>query len=211
MKKMVIWVFVIIGLILLPAGVYADSISVGDVIQLYDGPGTTGGGEFKVYKSGVYLFDSFCLETNEYFSFGQNLTVASITDNAIGGGSGGPRPDPLDPRTAYLYYHFRMGDLAGYNYGTNASADDLQKAIWYIEEEAMGVSNDFVTLAQSEIDRGAWSGLGNVWVMNLIDANGNKKQDQMVLVPEPATILLLGAGLLGLGIFGRKKVKKIKE
>lgn len=37
-------------------------------------------------------------------------------------------------------------------------------------------------------------------------APGHTKAD-IAPVPEPATILLMGAGLLGLGIFGRKKIK----
>lgn len=191
----------------------ADPINVGDIIKLYDGPGTTGGGEFKVYKSGQYLFDTFCLETDEYFNYGADLVVASITENAIAGGSGGPEPDPIDPRTAYLYYHFRMGDLKDYNYsdpnGRVNSANDLQQAIWYIEGETPGVNNYFVELAQSKIESGEWSGLGNVRVMNLTDAVGNKKQDQLVLVPEPSTLLLLGSGLLALGLLMRLRKRTV--
>jgi hypothetical protein len=41
-----------------------------------------------------------------------------------------------------------------------------------------------------------------------VDANGNFKQDQLTVVPEPATMLLFGTGLIGLAGLGRKKFRK---
>lgn len=39
------------------------------------------------------------------------------------------------------------------------------------------------------------------------DSAGTSSLDATMTVPEPATLLLMGAGLLGIGIFGRKKIK----
>ena len=56
---------------------------------------------------------------------------------------------------------------------------------------------------------GRWSGLGNVRVMNLLRSTDSyKRQDQPVLVPEPATIMLSGLGLIFMGVFFRRKFIK---
>ena len=56
-------------------------------------------------------------------------------------------------------------------------------------------------VARDELGRSL--GTGDVGVMNLVGASGNK-QDQLALVPEPMTLILLGTGLIGVGIFRRK-------
>jgi hypothetical protein len=201
----------IIGLMVIPLISHADNININDVISLYDGPGNTGGGEFQVFKGGAYQFDSFCLERTEYFYFGQPLTVAGISDRAINGGVG-PGGDSLDPMTAYLYTQFRSGTYSLYGYGSGraASADALQYAIWYIEGEwstsLTGLALDFY----NDAFRAGWTDIGNVQVLNLVNLNGGRAQDQLVLapVPEPSTILLIGSGLIGFGIFGRKRFRR---
>jgi len=197
----------LVGMIFSVSAVHSYPVNVGDTIYLGNGPGNTGGGEFTVGKFiGEDLFRTFCMESNEFFYYNNPYIVGDISTEARNGGSGGPSPDPLDEKTAYLFYHFTIGDLSGYDYGAGraGSADDLQRAIWFIEQENSGVYNYFVTLAENEISGGNWSGLGNVRVINLTDASGNLKQDQLILIPEPTTMLLLGFGLLGLGLARRK-------
>jgi hypothetical protein len=216
-KKMTIFVvFAISGMILQATALYADPVNINDTIYLYQGIGGAGGGgafNLKNSPSGNVLFETFCVEKNEFFSPGELEKVAGISSYAktnnsdISKGYDGSTGDPLDRRTAYLYYHFRLGDLntlaSLFKYNDPASYNALQEAIWYIENEG-GSSNYLVELA----DKNAVDSLYGVQVLNLTSLDGRiQKQDQLTLVPEPSTLLLLGAGLLGLGIFGRKKFK----
>lgn len=204
MKKiLIISIFALVSLISLPFA-FGYPVYQGDIVTLSDSTGSGPGGEFRVSK-GAFSFKTFCLELDEYVMPPYTVKVGSIGTAAIAGGFGGPSPDPLDARTAYLYYHFAKGDLTGYNYGSTASADALQAAIWYIEQEG-GANNTFVALAQAAIDSNKWSGLGNVRALNLVNKDtGANQQSLLTLVPEPMTMILFGLGLVGLAGLRRKE------
>jgi hypothetical protein len=54
------------------------------------------------------------------------------------------------------------------------------------------------------------SSVSQVWIIKDINS-GNapfSEVEQSYLVPEPMTLSLMGIGLLGLGIFGRKRISK---
>jgi hypothetical protein len=180
--------------------------------------GTTNGGEFIITvledPIGIYpknaTFVSFCLETNEYINYTNEYYVTINTGAVQGGsgGSGGYNPDPLSPMTAYLYSLWIDGGITH----DDSHANDLQKAIWYIEGETLGVNNSLVTQASAAVaPGGSWYNLwgdtiGDIRVMNLWtdkDCNGyyGYAQDQLVRVPVPGAVLL---GLLGLGVAGLK-------
>lgn len=191
-----------------PMGV---DVVAGDKVKLYDGPGSTGGGEFYVdvlgkgSSSSPYDFTTFCVEKDEFIAFNVAYTVASVSTIAMGGGVNTNSGDPLDSKTAYLYYQFVSGTLAGYT-PTTADANLFQNLIWMYENEHTWTPTGKALQWHQDALANAGTGLWGVRVLNLVDANGKWVQDQLVYTgtPEPASILLLGSGLAALAYRRRR-------
>lgn len=196
----------VIVAIAVPAARSAEAapLTAGDLVRLSDGAGTTGGGEFNIWSvANPQAFITFCLQRTQYIDFTNAFRVDAIStyvagDPAAYGGNRSGR-DPLSQQTAYLYTMFTAGRLAGYNYAIGAartaSANALQNAFWMFEQElAMSATNPFVRLANQAVSSGAWSGLGQVRVLNL-SLKGAGAQDQLYIarVPEPAPLMLMGS------------------
>jgi hypothetical protein len=189
-------------------------------VTFTDGPGSTGGGEFNAVTSGHGSFVTFCLEYQEHIAFGTTFYY-EVSQTARYNGNG--TLDPLSRATAWLYLQFRSGTLGSYGAlydytGTTSDANDLQRAIWYLEGETAGASspNYYATLALNNAvsaneDNNGFYGVG---VMNLWgnDAGTLARQDQLILIPSGgstvpdggATVALLGMGL-GLIAFGSRR------
>jgi PEP-CTERM putative exosortase interaction domain len=159
-------------------------------------------------------------------NFTNDFIVGSINDYTLTdpddkGGVGGM--DPLSSQTAWLYTQFYNGTLANYVYGfdgnavfTNreASANALQHAFWGFEnEETLDTNNFYVQLALNNTP--ADFEIGRVGVLNLYlydktkpGGLGAEAQDQLTMrVPEPATLALMGVGMLGMTVV-RRRMKK---
>ncbi len=184
-----------------------------DLLQLLASPFYTGpGGAFTIKPvSGnspgqtgmpadlsLDTFETFCMQADENISPGSIYSFVINTGVPFEGGF-----DPLDDRSAYLYTYFREGILPGFDYGAGRaqSTADLQRALWFIEDESLGVNNAFVAQANAAVGvGGVWEGmgLGNVRVLNLFSPEGVPAQDQLTIIPaQGSTVLIaLAAGLL---------------
>lgn len=216
-------VMVCFGLMVFASSSSADAIKAGDLIQVDWGSVHSGnGGEFRItgpYPTPTYAFESFCVEKDEFVNIGGQYTVASISNAADRGGANTNSGDPLDDKTAWLYWMFRTNPSGlGYNNDVE-SAGALQNVIWYIEEEITSLPSGKASgwhnaaTAATATAGGGWTNSGRVAVVNLVDTGyspndpGNYyKQDQLMLVPvpEPGILLLLGLGLIGVAGIRRK-------
>jgi hypothetical protein len=199
----------------------ADSLQDGDQVYVLKGIGSVGVGYTIADLSLKPLFPTFCLELNEYLD-GQPLTV-HIDTYAIAGGLGGVNPgdpgDYISIPTAFLYFSFRNGTIPDFDVTSYDDVSALEFAFWILEDEKkLADVNpllyswypkliEYLDFAQSS----DWTDIDGVAVLNLSHTNVDgvviQNQSFLTLVPEPMTLLLLGLGLLGLGITGRKLKK----
>jgi len=150
------------------------------------------------------VISTFCVEKNETFYPGSSY-YAVINDAAICGGVSGGNPDPLDERSAYLYTQYISGNP------DFQDEEKLQNAIWFIEGEITS-ANSYVTLANSAVDNGDWSGIGNVRIANLYkyydgETYSGYAQDQLIAihpVPTPGALVLTGIGTILVGYLRRR-------
>ncbi len=141
--------------------------------------------------------------------------VHSVGMTAVAGGVNTNEGDDIDAKSIWVMANWLAGS-AGFEDGGL-----VQNAIWHIEEEGIaategwtdllgiaGINEDDFNFADAAIVK-QW----DIQVVNLtLGKGGAHKQSQLVgvyaPVPEPATMVLFGIGLIGLAGIGRRKVNK---
>lgn len=196
-------------------------------LPIFASAGIIGTAQLKVYWSpptegGYYLdydgdmtidgvssrVEMFCVESSDAPHDAQLYTLLSIDDSLAGFG--------LDP----VMFKKAAWIADNYAYSTDALKGEAQKAIWDITDvmHIVGTDgDDYNILASLPSDWSAYSSMGWALAVNpQIGPEGTVDtadfQNYLVPysapVPEPATMLLLGTGLIAIAGFGRKKLKK---
>lgn len=197
--------------LLLGAPTFAAVVNPGDTVSFTFAPNHAGGfagGAFLAYDSTTHSsWYAFCLEYNEHIYLGTNYIADSIGLAAVNGGVGGGNPDYISSQTAYLYYLYATGGLAGVTgAGTGEQQAALQNVFWFLENEIGALPENTLTAEYLAIAQGAAENqFYGVMVVNPVTSSGGLGQSQLVYVPEPGTLMLLGTGLLGL--FGYRRFR----
>lgn len=199
---------------------FSLSITGADALQTYtvnwyNGTNPSYGGPFTINPEVGENFLSFCLEDNEYISWPPSTYYGTIDAYALyggvysdswGGTPGGPlTKDILDDNTKKLYSYALDNNLS------LAQLQALQYAIWAYEGEInpsslQGDAKTYYVNAPNYIlDRNVM--VLNLWTSDTTQSWNTRAQSMLieVPVPEPGTLLFLGAGLLSLGFVVRRR------
>ena len=156
-------------------------------------------------------FYTFCLEQSVYMYGGGQYQVTNISNKVISGGTGQTAVF-LDGGTKWLFYQWATGTLSGYIQGDPTSKGEgaLQLAIWQLQGQSFGLlQGDYsgVDFYNAAVNHRSEGNLLPVFAANPVLLGTDKEGQSFLIVqtPEPMTLILLGAGLLGLAGLRRKE------
>lgn len=203
-----------LGIILFTVNVWAFPIAKDDLVKMDSSKGDNYGmilwdGDDK--KTVGDWYHTFCVESEINFWNDKVYEVASVGETVEDQG------DEISEVTKWLYAAY-FQDVFDNVASGQTLINKVQNAIWFSEDEAAGIEDDYNELyayysSNSDI-------LSN-WLIQVVNIvrydgyggdgmGGTDRQSQLVgikvaPVPEPATLMLFGIGLLGIAGINRRK------